>query len=680
MSGTCCLKNTCLWLLLTVILCLLPLSVWSAQAQESATTRVKTIVVLDGSRSMWQRVARKRKYRTVTSALARILKAPPNANPVGVMAFGRKKRRSCKDIEILKPVSDALSPAELRKLQRFRPRGRSPISLAMRRAAKELDHENNPARIVLVVDGYDNCRQDPCDTLKELRRTAYDMSVQLVGLGLRKKDIKYYQCFAEHKSDAFYSTKTQKEFITALFIALGGRHNDSSQDNYQPPVVKEKQINSLLKGASRVKLLAILAEGTPLLRENVSWKIYKALNDSSFRGLPVAVSDQAQPVITLKPGNYVAEVRYGDAKAEQAILVPVSGLLSHVVNLNAGTLEVDTRETDGGDRLERVFYRIYELDGKSRPSEKPVARSTRSVAKFYLSEGKYLLKAKHGGNQIERMTTIEPGGQTKLTLHMNIGKLKLRTIPSKNSSPLNRIFYSIYKKDTQSKPDSSDTPSNLGAEAMRTAAAQPELRLPEGNYIVKAEHDLAHAYQEVKIQSGKTTDVTINLKASILKLQTKIKGIRKKLQGQVSYRIYRLRKNNIDNMEEVARTSESEKSYILSPGKYRITGRYGTINAIKETDTTLAPGSRKTISIVHNAGQVELSLIDKKGGFPRIDVFWLIYNKDGQEIWRTSRPTPELILQAGKYKARAESADKHYEKAFTVRNGKKTEISLKTAD
>ncbi len=677
MYGTCCFKNTCLWFLLTAIVLLSLLPSVKTLAQEP----VKTIVIVDGSRSMWQRIYRKRKYRTVISGLNRILKSPPNANPIGIMTFGTKKRRSCKDIGTLKSVSEEITDQDLKNLKRFRPRGRAPISLAMQRAAQELDHENNAVRIVLIVDGYDNCRQDPCDTLKELRRTAYDMSVQLVGYGLRKKDIKHYQCFAEHKSDAFYSTGSPDEFLTALFIALGGQHNDISQNNYKPPAVNEKQIKSLLKGTSRVKLLAILAKGTPLLREGVSWKIYKALNDSSFRGLPVAVSNQAQPIITLKPGNYVAEARYGDAKAEQAILVPVSGLLSHVVNLNAGQLQVDTKERVGGERLEGVFYSVYEIDEKSNPSEKPIARSTRSVSRFFLREGNYLLKAKHGGNQIAKTTSVEPGGLTTLTLLMNIGKLKLKTIPSRNSAPLTRIFYSVYKTNNDSNTNDSNTEDidNLN-EAMRTAAAQPTLRLPAGKYIVKAEHDLAHAYQEVEVRSGETIDITINLKASILKLQSYIKGQKKPLQKQISYLIQRLKKGKINNAVEIARTSEAEKSYILSPGKYRITGRYGTINAVREINATLSPGAKKTVSVIHSAGQVEMSLIDKKGGFPRIDVFWLIYNKDGQEIWRTSRPTPELILRSGKYKAVAESNDQRYEKAFIVKNGKKTEISLKTKD
>ncbi len=637
-------------------------------APANAETPTETIVILDGSRSMWGRLERKRKYNIAVDAVEKILHHRTGKVPLGVIAFGHLRKKSCQSVEIIQDVSLSKTEESLVKLQKFRPRSFAPISRAMEIAAKKLDHENNPARLVLIVDGRDNCRKDPCKTLENIRKTSYDLSVKVIGLGMRKKDALRFQCFKKNNADSFDIVNTQKDLLTALFVATGTNQQLEPEPTYKRPKINENQITSHLKGNSRIKLLAVLSEGTAPVRQGVTWKVYKAITDSSFRGRPLAQSSESQPVIPVKPGKYIIEATFGLATTEAVVLAPQSGSLAHIINLNAGTLQIETKEKSDGETLEGVFYSIYKLNEYSQPGQRPIARSNDSITNFSLKSGKYLIIATHGGNRLKSIATIQAGEHAKLTLEMKTGILKLLTVASKGAEPLERIFYSVYKYDSSINAEDLKPQD----EVSRTAASQPSLRLPAGRYIVKAEHDLAHAFQHVLVKPGQTTSAEINLKASTLKIRSTISTKDTPLRERISYRL--ISRQNTE--KEIARTTEAEKTYILTPGKYKVIARYGSINVQKATNIELKPGSSKNLIVHYNAGTVTLALLDKKGKFPKINVFWTLYDEQNREIWRTSRPTPDMVLKVGKYKIRVESGKDQHEKKFEVKKGKNTEIKL----
>ncbi len=80
--------------------------------------------------------------------------------------------------------------------------------------------------------------------------------------------------------------------------------------------------------------------------------------------------------------------------------------------------------------------------------------------------------------------------------------------------------------------------------------------------------------------------------------------------------------------------------------------------------------------VQHNAGTLKVALLNKKGKYPKINVFWTLYDNNNREIWRTSRPSPDMALMAGKYTIRADSDANRYEQKFEIKKGKNTEIKL----
>lgn len=633
-----------------------------------AADPVKTVIIIDASRSMWGRIDGDRKYKIATRTIEETLKHHEGKTPVGVLAFGHLRKRSCKAVEVIREISLTETEDSLLKLQKLRPRNRAPVAKAMEIAARRLDFENQSARIVLVVDGRDNCRQDPCRTLKKLRKTSYDLRVNVIGFGIKKQDISRYSCFKKRNSDSFEIAATQKELLAALLKTTDTEEHSGKTISYRPPEVNEKQITSHLKGNSRVRLLAVLSQGKAPLRKDISWKVYKAVTDSSFRGRPLAVSSGSQPTIPLKPGKYIVEAKLGLATAEAIIQSPQSGSLTHIINLNAGTLSVETKERSDGETLEGVFYSLYKLNKYLKPQQRPIARSNNAISDFSLNAGKYLIIATHGGNRLKSIATITAGDHARLKLEMKTGILQVQTLISGKTAPLERVFYSVYKFNSTIKNE------DLGPEdeISRTAASQPSLRLPAGRYVIKAEHDLAHAFQHVLITPGETTSAKINLKAATLKIRSTISTAKHPLEERISYRII----SKQETEKEISRTTDPAKDYILTPGKYRIIARYGSINVRKEINIEIKPGQTRNIMVQHNAGTLKVALLNKKGKYPKINVFWTLYDNNNREIWRTSRPSPDMALMAGKYTIRADSDADRYEQKFEIKKGKNTEIKL----
>ena len=156
----------------------------------------QTIVILDGSRSMWGKLEQDRKYVSVISETKATLSTLDKEQQVGIIAFGNKRRRNCKDINIIKPINLPLSDYSHDTLDKFKPIGSSPISTALETAASFLKPDGFN-KIVLIVDGYESCRRNPCKTIDKIQKTHENLLIDVIGLKLRKRDKKRYSCLDE---------------------------------------------------------------------------------------------------------------------------------------------------------------------------------------------------------------------------------------------------------------------------------------------------------------------------------------------------------------------------------------------------------------------------------------------------------------------------------------------------
>ena len=149
--------------------------------------------VVDSSGSMWGTLprgpdgTRERKVDAARRALESLFATLPDDTEVSLRAYGHRSRR-CDDTELLVPASSP-DPSRLAAAVRgLRPLGRTPIAGSLRAAGDDLHAA--PGRgylgermIVLVTDGIETCKGDPCGEALRLSQSLRLRS-HVVGFGL----------------------------------------------------------------------------------------------------------------------------------------------------------------------------------------------------------------------------------------------------------------------------------------------------------------------------------------------------------------------------------------------------------------------------------------------------------------------------------------------------------------
>ena len=137
---------------------------------------------------------------------------------------------------------------------------------------------------------------------------------------------------------------------------------------------------------------------------------------------------------------------------------------------------------------------------------------------------------------------------------------------------------------------------------------------------------------------------------------------RRRASEPVSYRIERL-----DGPRMWSRPAGRRRCCCCSGGRYRVEGRYGVMNARVVREVEVKAGQTQQLTLEHQAANLKLRL--GGGGRRWREVFWDVRDEAGNTVWTTGQPEPSATLQAGRYRVRAETREKRYERAVELRAG-----------
>jgi Ca-activated chloride channel family protein len=162
----------------TLVSLVLAVGVSAAIADERA------IIVLDASGSMWGQINGEPKISIARKVLGDVLNKVPKDVSLGLMAYGHREKGSCSDIELLiAPAPSAAAEIE-GTAKALSPKGKTPLSEAVRQAAATLKHDEQKATVILITDGLETCNADPCAIARELKSSGVDFTTHVVGFGL----------------------------------------------------------------------------------------------------------------------------------------------------------------------------------------------------------------------------------------------------------------------------------------------------------------------------------------------------------------------------------------------------------------------------------------------------------------------------------------------------------------
>lgn len=218
----------------------------------------RTVLIVDASGSMWAKIGDTHKVQMSRLALAQALAAPQTASRLGILAFGHRRKGDCSDIQQIADF-DTQRATAIKRVVKLSPRGKAPIGQALLAAYERLEGSQKPANIVLLADGGDTCRRDPCAQIKALQADAVDLTVSVIGFGpdaAKARDV--LECVAQAGGGRYFAANSQAELANALGDAL------SAQRAVDP------------NSPAQLTLQAVASAAGPVLSTGLSWSIIEA--------------------------------------------------------------------------------------------------------------------------------------------------------------------------------------------------------------------------------------------------------------------------------------------------------------------------------------------------------------------------------------------------------------------
>ena len=172
--------------------------------------------ILDASGSMWGQIKGKPKIAIAKEVMKKLVDGLPDDLLVGLSTYGHRSRDDCKDIQTLIKPSPLDRQAFKARIDAINPKGKTPLSDAVRQAAQELRYTEERATVVLVSDGLETCAADPCALAAELAKAGVDFTVHVIGFAISKDEQERLRCLADRTGGLFLSADDAQGLQKAL--------------------------------------------------------------------------------------------------------------------------------------------------------------------------------------------------------------------------------------------------------------------------------------------------------------------------------------------------------------------------------------------------------------------------------------------------------------------------------
>jgi Ca-activated chloride channel family protein len=437
----------------------------------------KTMFVYDSSGSMWGKVDGKAKVLIAREHMRILMKNWNPANQLGLSAYGHRRKGDCMDIETLIPVTKADPQAVVRALDGLKPRGRTPLTEAVRQAAEELKYEEDPATVILVTDGKETCDADPCALGKALEEASVDFKVDVIGFDVKRKDQAGLRCLAENTGGIFCPAFTAHDLGRCMKVAV------KKAEKVEPGVIFE----------------ARLVEGGELIKTNQKWEVFRAGADDKPEGNPIAVKPGGNPVQFVLPaaGRYMVKFSYVHTinvneigHAGKVFEYRKDEAVKHTIILGAAKVALKTLLVEGGGLYQgSQKWEVHWADADGQPEKRPVAYSASGIGNpqyFWLPAGRYVAKTYYrvGSNQnpfgqAQLPFDVVAGKEAVHSLALDAGKVTLQAMVDKGVQKFTGyITWAIYRADANDQPHGTEYAYSIGSSR--------SFWLPAGRYVGQA--------------------------------------------------------------------------------------------------------------------------------------------------------------------------------------------------
>ena len=232
-----------------------------------AQTGRSVLVVLDASGSMNAQLPEGRtRLEAAKAAVGDVVGSLAPDTRLALRVYGHQSttdKKDCEDSELVAgfaPLSQGKA-ALLDKVAGLKARGYTPITLSLQLAAQDIAKEPSAERtVVLVSDGRETCRADPCVAAKALAAADVKLVVHTIGLGVDAGARNQLQCIASVARGSYFGAESRAELATVLGKAAVTE---------KTVVVTAPKLATGTLSAPRMKDMALISDaetGKPLLK------------------------------------------------------------------------------------------------------------------------------------------------------------------------------------------------------------------------------------------------------------------------------------------------------------------------------------------------------------------------------------------------------------------------------
>jgi Ca-activated chloride channel family protein len=525
----------------------------------------KAIIVLDASGSMWGQIDGKPKLEIARETLRSVLKTLPADLELGLMAYGHREKGSCEDIELVVPPAAGTAGAITATVDSMKFLGKTPLSAAVKQAAEALRYGEDKATVILITDGLETCNADPCAVGTELEQAGVDFTAHVVGFGLTEEEGKQVACLAENTGGEYYQADDADQLGEALVEAVAPEPAPEPEPAPAPEPEPQAEFN--------LTPTIALSETSPDFGrdDDVAWEVFKANPDGS-RGDHVSTDYGGAWKGNLEPGDYIVNARRDNAQLEQKVTIEAGKVAAPHFILNAGTLIIRARPSEGADIEDGAAINVKFGDDDT---------TGYGQMKAVFPAGDLTLTVTIGQGKVTETIALKAGETIEKDVIVGVGHLVANAFYVAGAKVDDSgMFTEVFK--AAKKIDGSRESLSYGY------GPDQAFDLPPGDYAVVTKLDQAVAEAPATVKTGERVDVSVVLNAGVLAISA---------PGATFIEVFGAAKDIQGNRKAFGYAYNENHQTTLPAGDYVVVADRGDNGGKTEATATVKAGERTEVAV-----------------------------------------------------------------------------------
>jgi Ca-activated chloride channel homolog len=526
----------------------------------------RVILVLDASGSMRGKIEGKSKMDIAKDVVGKLVGTWKPEDDLGLVVYGHREKGSCTDIETVWPPKPLTASQFMGPIDALLPKGKTPMTQAVRQAAEALKYTEQKSTVILVSDGLETCGADPCAMARELEAAGVELTVHTVGFGLDDKGaIAQLKCMAEETGGVSVLADNADELETALHQAVEAAAPPPPPEPAPEPVIT-KDFAGHVYMAEGVELPAPFNEAVWVFRTGINGTAGEYQSTEIGRDVKADLLTDGELVVTVTSdfANVAVPFKYADGTPTTLD-----------VNLNAGIVQ-----------FQGMMDESTEL-----PQDGPVWVFRTAAGEYYgtslgakpknlFNAGDYKVKLSLGSAEMEASFTVAPGQTSEMTVTLGSGVARL---------------FATYSEGGENVPDGTTfeirKPADISGEKKFVTAEYSNgkvFQLPAGDYLLIVKLNIAEAEIPFKVIAGQEISAKVNLNAGFIAVKS---PSAKQIDVQAG-------EPALDGTRKRLGTEYSDVlNYAANAGTYHVTA-YGEGDVvIGEKDVVVVAGKRVEVTL-----------------------------------------------------------------------------------